>query len=203
MPSLRKYVVNPPRVPRRFKAFKKVSKSIGHLQSIIKNSKPLRKTMKAIFNKTTFKYAAVTTAVGVGAYYIDNYIQSNSGCFLKSGSSTCKVKEFSCCQKDRVSNVPFCDESTKFVDTCNGFSESKEKSCCRLCDCKNYGCLPHQRMECRRPTIDEALAYYGQNISDTFWDFFKSLFPNLYWYLGFLGIAVGVFIALSIYQKTR
>lgn len=202
MVKFKKYYVNPPHVPRKFKAFKKAARNIGHLKKIIRTNQTLRKVVKGIFSKTSLKITAVGGVVGTGAYYLNKYIQSNSGCFMKSGSSICKVKELSCCQKDKLANVPFCPKMFP-EHTCNDFDENKENSCCRLCDCQSYRCLPHQSMECRRPTVDEALAYYAERAADAFWNIIKSLFPYLYWFLGILAVGVGIIFLLSIYQKTR
>ncbi|GBN05074.1 hypothetical protein AVEN_117943-1 [Araneus ventricosus] len=155
--------------------------------------------MKGIFNRKTFKYAAVTTAVGFGISYVDNYIQSNSGCFVKSESSVCKVKELSWCQPKVVYNVPFCSKSQP-DNVCGGFNEDQEKTCCRLCYCKYYGCLPHQTVECRRPSVGDGFANAVKSFTSTFWEVLSEMFPLLYWVLG---IGAGLIILLILFQKTR
>lgn len=199
--GLKKYIIKRPHIPRKFKPFKQISRNIGHATTIIKKNKALKKVVKAIFSKKAFKLAVVTSVVGTGAHYIDKYIQSNSGCFLKSGESICKVKELSCCQKDELANVRFCPNKIK--DACAGYDEIKENSCCRLCNCSYYPCLPNQSMECRRPTIDEALAYYAGNALHFVWDFLEKLFPWLPWILASLVIGIGVLVAWNFYPKSR
>ncbi|GFS61845.1 uncharacterized protein TNCV_3651791 [Trichonephila clavipes] len=202
MVAWKKWVVKRPPVTGKFKAFKSTVKNVKHLQAIVKKNKALQGVIKTIFSKKAVKVTALATVVGVGISYIDNYIQSNSGCFLHSGSSVCKVKALSCCQPEAVDKVPFCPDQT-LENTCNGYNEDVEKTCCRLCDCQYYNCLPHQRMECQRPTIAEALSYYAQEMTSSVWSAFMFLIPWLTWVVG-TGIALLViWIAWNVYKKTR
>ncbi|GFT26034.1 uncharacterized protein NPIL_17051 [Nephila pilipes] len=202
MVSWKKWVVKRPAVVGKFKAFKSTAKSAKHLQAMVKKNKALHQVIKSVFSKKAVKVTALATVVGVGVSYIDNYIQSNSGCFLHSGSSVCKVEALSCCQPDAVDKVSFCS-NTPVGDPCHGYDEDVEKSCCRLCDCQFYNCLPHQTMECRRPTIAEALSYYAQEMTSSVWSGLMFLVPWLVWIVG-TGIALFVlWIAWYVYKKTR
>ncbi|GFQ65225.1 uncharacterized protein TNCT_120691 [Trichonephila clavata] len=203
MVAWKKWVVKRPPVTGKFKAFKKTAKNVKHLQALVKKNKALQGVIKTIFSKKGVKVTALATVVGVGISYIDNYIQSNSGCFLHSGSSVCKVKSLSCCQPEAVDKVPYCPDQQTLGNPCNGYNEDVEKTCCRLCDCQYNNCLPHQKMECQRPTIAEALSYYAQEMTSSVWSGFMFLVPWLMWVVG-TGIALlVVWIAWNVYKKTR
>ncbi|GFS30440.1 uncharacterized protein TNIN_160191 [Trichonephila inaurata madagascariensis] len=201
MVEWKKWVVKRPHVTGKFKAFKSTAKNAKHLQAIAKKNEVLQGVIKTIFSKKAVKLTALATVVGVSISYIDNYIQSNSGCFLRSGSSVCKVKALSCWQPGVVDKVPFCPDQI-LENTCNGYNEDVEKTCCRLCDCQYYNCLPRQRKKCQRPTIEEALSYYAQKMTSV-WSAFSFLVPWLTWVVE-TGIALlVVWIAWHVYKKTR
>lgn len=201
MTFLKKLVLKRPAIARKFKQFKRTVKNVKHLENIVKSDGALRKMIKKVFSKRGIKVAGIATAVGVGAHYINDYIQSNSGCFVISGSSVCKVKNFSCCQPSKVDNVPFCLENPDYAKTCDGFDEDEEKSCCRLCDCNNYNCLPHQTMECRRPTIGEALSFYAKEATSSLLGFVNFLFPWLYWMFGAFIACISIWLAWKFYNR--
>ncbi|GFQ84253.1 uncharacterized protein TNCT_539811 [Trichonephila clavata] len=127
MVAWKKWVVKRPPVTGKFKAFKKTAKNVKHLQALVKKNKALQGVIKTIFSKKGVKVTALATVVGVGISYIDNYIQSNSGCFLHSGSSVCKVKSLSCCQPEAVDKVPYCPDQQTLGNPCNGYNEDVEK----------------------------------------------------------------------------
>ncbi|GFY37575.1 uncharacterized protein TNIN_6861 [Trichonephila inaurata madagascariensis] len=131
MVEWKKWVVKRPHVTGKFKAFRSTAKNAKHLQAIAKKNEVLQGVIKTIFSKKAVKLTALATVVGVSISYIDNYIQSNSGCFLRSGSSVCKVKALSCWQPGVVDKVPFCPDQI-LENTCNGYNEDVEKTCCRI-----------------------------------------------------------------------
>lgn len=200
----KKWALKSVKTSRTFRHFTKTAKNLKHLNAIVKKNKALESVIKGLFNKTTAKLAVGATAVGVGVSYINDYIQSNSGCFMKSNDSVCKVKELSCCQPEAVENVPFCSlPSLPKLDPCKGFNEDTEKTCCRYCDCKLNNCLPHQTMECRRPTIGEALSYYAQIWTTSFWEAINAMFPWLIWILSIIGALIAMWLGKKIYTKLR
>lgn len=199
----KKWVLRPAKVSRKFKPFTNTIKSAGQLSTLVAKNKALRKVINRVFSKFTVKLALGSTAVGVGISYINNYIQSNSGCFLKSHDTVCKVKELSCCQPEAVDNLSFCALNILHPDPCNGYDEDTEKSCCKLCDCKYQNCLPHQTMECRRPTVGEALAHYAGEITSSIWSVLDQIFPWMVWILGVAGSLLVAWIAYKIYRKLR
>lgn len=196
----KKYVFKRPRVSKTFKEFDVVVKNRSALKRMVTSKKSLKKVFKKVFSYKGLKVAGITTIVGLGVHHVMDYIQSNSGCFLKGpADSVCKVRAFSCCQKEPVHGVPFCDTSPSFMDTaCDGFDEDQEKSCCRLCDCQNFNCLPNQTMECQRPTVGEALTHFGQNVAKGVWSTLTTLFP----WLSYLVMALAGFFFLWIASLT-
>lgn len=187
----------------KFNRFTKTVKNVKHLDAMVKKNKALKSIIHTVFNKNTVKLTVGATAVGVGISYINEYIQSNSGCFLKSYDSLCKVQALSCCQPDAVDSVPFCTLKPLAHDPCVGFDEDKEKSCCKLCDCQYNDCLPHQSMECRRPTIGDALGYYARELTSSFWNMLEHIFPWMLWILGVCGAFLMAWIGIVIYKKIR
>lgn len=175
----RKFNFRPRPIARRFKQFKKMAAKTKHgLKTLVNKSPNLEKAIKVIFSKKTAAVAAAGTAVGIGISSIWDYIESNSGCFLKkTDGSVCKIREFSCCQKDPVDNVPFCDGAQAMANACDGFDEEKEKSCCKLCDCQHLGCLPNETMQCQRPTVADALNHFSTQFGSTIWSGIENFFP--------------------------
>lgn len=200
----KKWALKPVKTSRSFQRFATTAKSLNHLEAIVKKNKALKRAIGSLFNKTTAKLAVGATAVGIGVSYINEYIQSNSGCFIKSNDSVCKVKELSCCQPDKVENVPFCSLSPlPLPDPCQGFNEDTENTCCRYCNCNVNHCLPHQTMECRRPTIAEALSHYAQRWTTSFWQAITDMFPWLIWILSILGVVIAMWLGRKIYKMVR
>lgn len=199
----KKFVLHPTKAARRFKTFSKTAKNVGHLEGLVKRNKALKTAIKAVFSKTTVKLTVGATLVGVGVTYLNNYIQSNSGCFVKSHDAVCKVQALSCCQPEAVEKVPFCTLKIVQPDPCRGFDEEVEKSCCKWCDCQYHDCLPHQTMECRRPTIGDALGYYAQQWTSSIWDMLDNVFPWIAWVLGIGGVFLAVWLGLVLYKKAR
>ncbi|GIY64792.1 uncharacterized protein CEXT_420531 [Caerostris extrusa] len=66
-------------------------------------------------------------------------------------------------------------------NVCNGFDEDVEQTCCRMCDCQFTNCLPNQTMECRRPSVGEALSHFSQSLTSNVWSFLGALMPWIYW----------------------
>ncbi|GBN47670.1 hypothetical protein AVEN_3105-1 [Araneus ventricosus] len=199
----------PPKVLKSFRHFGRISvKSAKHAQKLLTKNKALKKAAKKLFSKKGLTAVALAGGISTAAYYINNYIQSNSGCFLTTvgfkGKSVCKVKELSCCQQDHVKNVSNCEES-KFAagNPCNNYDEDKENLCCRHCNCQEYDCLPHQNMECRRPSVGDALTHLTQEVTSHLDALLKALMPWLYTALSVLfGLAV-LWIACIAFNKVR
>lgn len=203
MGSWRKFVLRPALVARRFKPFAKTVKSVRHLSAMVSKNKALRLAMAGVFNKTTVKLAAGATAIGVGVSYINNYIQSNSGCFLKTDEAVCKVQALSCCQPDAVDKLPFCPLQVAQPDPCLGYDEDQVASCCQWCDCQYQTCLPNQTMECRRPTIGEALAHYADTWTSSLWLALSNLFPWLVWVLSAGAALLAAWIGITFYKRLK
>lgn len=174
----RKFNFNPKPVSKKFNNFKVIPKSKRGLKALVNKNDALKKTFNAVFSKKGLAVAATGTAIGAGVASVWNYIESNSGCFKKRiDGSVCKYKEFSCCQKDSLDNVDFCEGSEKLTNVCDNFDEEKEKTCCRLCDCKYGHCLPNETMQCQRPTVADALNHFASQIGSTVWSGFEAIFP--------------------------
>lgn len=202
MAAWKKWVFKRPKIGKSFKGFRGTVKNVKHLRSFVSKNDSLRRVISKVFTKKGLVAVTAATVVGVGVSAINDYIQSNSGCFLKSENSVCKVKDLSCCQPDPVDELSFCSQTVQ-GDPCLNFDEDKEKSCCKLCDCQFYNCLPGQEMECRRPTIGEALAHYAQGLTLGAWNWVAYLVPLLYWAAGITTALIVLWIAWKIYKKTR
>ncbi|GBN83869.1 hypothetical protein AVEN_57377-1 [Araneus ventricosus] len=133
--------------------------------------------MEKLFTTKTVVAVTAATAIGLGAEYIHQYVETNSGCFVyERGKPVCKVKELSCCQPKPVPELSYCS-LTVDPNICDRFNEDKEGSCCRLCNCSFHECQFNQEMKCRRPTTGEALTYltrrlteeFGLNLGDIIW----------------------------------
>lgn len=193
-----------PKVDPKFKAFKMTSKGVDDLTLVVKKNKSLGKSIKSVFKYTrnAAVLATTSTLVGIGIYEINKYIKTNSGCFLISSKSTCKVKELSCCQPTPVAGLHTCPQ--KLPDkTCHLFDEGREGSCCRLCDCANYGCAGDQTMECRRPSVGDALSFFASNVSSSMWNAILTAIPGLYWIVICLMAVVGTWLGLTFWSKAR
>lgn len=196
---LKKWVPRRAVVPKSLRKLKFVPKNSRSLKQMILKNETLQTVVKKVFSKSTLKKVAIGTVVGIGVQHIMSYIDSNSGCFLKGPRSVCKVRGLSCCQKDPIDQVPFCNEPAAFTHACDTFDEDVEKSCCRLCDCEHYGCLPGQSMECQRPTFAEAISHYaGDTVSDLL-SGFQGVAPWLSYVL--YGVGALIFVWALILAK--
>lgn len=176
-----------PKIKSKFKKFnlRISSKTRGSsaLKSLVKKDSLLRKTIKSVFTKKGALAIGATTAIGIGIAKIQEYIDANSGCFLfQNDDNVCKVKSLSCCQNNLIAGVNFCREQDKRLEkVCEGFDENDpnaQESCCLLCDCRSYGgCLPGETMECRRPTVAEAISFYAQGAVTGFASWIWTLIP--------------------------
>lgn len=189
-------------IPPRFKKFSnKIAKTTNGLKNMLHADTLLKKAFHSVFNKKLFKRAAGATVVGVGIHYVMKYINTNSGCFLKDSSNVhCKVKNFSCCQKEAIDELPFCPEGPNTFDPCGtDFDEDKEQSCCKLCSCDHYDCKPGQKLECQRPSVGEALTHFAHEAVTGF----ARLIPGLD---SFFYAVVGLFvllIALKLFRRNK
>lgn len=195
-------------VSKKYAHLDKPIRGVKNIEKILKANKKLNKAVGTIFNKKTFAVAAVSTTIGLAAFHVDNYIKSNSGCFLKkSNGSVCKVRELSCCQPDIAANINYCTPRILLAgggDPCKDYDEDKEASCCRLCSCNIYGCSPNDSMECRRPTVGEALSYFAQGISEGISSVWSKLFSFLPYLMGCMGIVALLVVIVLVYKsKTR
>lgn len=168
------------RVAKHLRPFKWVARSKRGLKNMVRNSENLKKVIHGIFSKRGLKVAAYGSIVAAGVASVWAYIESNSGCFLKRDDQpVCKVQHLSCCQKGDLDNLPFCEESVQNLNVCDNFDEQKEKSCCRLCDCSHFQCLPGETMECQRPTVSTALTHFAENVGAGIWSGIVGIFPSL------------------------
>lgn len=166
--------------------------------SSLKRNNAFKKTAKTLFGKHK-KFWGVTLVAGATTAYavtwVENYIASNSGCFLLSDDGACKVRELSCCQPDPVDNLSFCQLPIPQPEPCQHFNEDTEKSCCRFCDCKVQPCLPGQTLECRRPTVGQALSYLSENVTSTLLNWtsplWKTILSYVLWIAGIGSVFLG------------
>lgn len=187
-----------PKVNKRFKDFKFKAKSKAALQTLVAGSKKLENVLKKLFNKKTLMAAGVSTAVGLGISSIWDYIESNSGCFMKKNDrSICKVRELSCCQRGEMDNVPSCSGiSPDYNNVCDNFDEEREDSCCKLCTCEAFRCDHDETMQCQRPTVAEALTHFAQTLGSGVWSSVEAIFPWISYFL----YAIGVIFALWLWS---
>lgn len=192
----RKFNFNPRRkIHKTFDSFKVKAKSLADLNDRIAKNNSLRKVITHVFSKKTLAVATVSGAVAVGAASIMNYIESNSGCFKKNrDGSVCKVVELSCCQQDKLDNVPYCDGMTHYNTACDQFDEDVEKSCCRDCTCTKIGCDENEDMQCQRPTVADALTHFAQNVSSGIWSSIETFFPWISYVVYGFGIVLAVWL---------
>lgn len=205
MGAFRKWVSKKPKILNQYKKFNRAAKSIASLTSTVTKNKKLKKAIDTLFTKKNFKIAGITTVTAIGVHHIMGYVKANSGCFLKgSNSKVCKVKELSCCQKDKVDNVPFCDNMQGINDNiCDGFEEDKTDSCCRLCDCSTLKCDWGQTAECKKPDIAEALSYFAQSFFSKIWSGVTDIFPVLKYVVYILSGLFIYWISMFVYKRFR
>lgn len=193
-----------PRIMKKFKAFTFPAKNALELGEKIARSVHLKKAIKNIFS---VKVIAGTTIVGLATASIMNYIDSNSGCFLKKKDSVCKVRAFSCCQKNPVDNVPFCPEPDSLKNVCENFKENyddeKEDACCRLCSCQFFNCAANETLKCQRPTVGEALTHIAATLGQNTSSIFSALFPSFVYVFYIIGFVIFLWITSILYNKTR
>lgn len=199
MKSLKKFVLKKPKVKKVYNVYNFKVKSKAGLRSVVLKNSRLKNTISALFSKKGLYTAAGVTAVGLGISKINDYIQANSGCFMRSGEKVCKVDTLSCCQPKEVEGMEICPHIPEFYkNTCEKFDEDKENSCCRLCDCETYGCLPGQKMECNRPTVGEALSYFAQGATISAFGWMTSMIP--WWLLWGIGGLIA-FIVINYIRR--
>lgn len=186
----------PRKVAKRFKDFKFKTKSKAALQRVVAGSKKLENVLKKLFNKKTIMAVGISSAVGIGINSIWNYIESNSGCFMKrNDQSICKVRELSCCQQDELDNVSFCPGiSPTYKNLCENFNEEQEGSCCKLCTCQEFQCDTDETMQCQRPTVGEALTHFAQTLSSGIWSSVEAIFPWMSYVLYGIGIILTIWL---------
>lgn len=173
-----KFNFKPKKPNKKYKPFQHKVKSRQELDTLVRTKPKLKAAINKVFSKQTFVAVGVTGAVATGVASIWNYIESNSGCFKKNQSGkVCKVQEFSCCQKDRLSNVPDCDPIPLHAHLCDTFDESTEGSCCKLCKCSDGNCEEGDSMQCQRPTVADALGFIGGSLTSRIWSFLNTIFP--------------------------
>lgn len=189
MAKQRVFDFRPRKVSKRFQDFKFKKKSKAALEHFVEGSKKLQNILKNLFNKKTVGAVVITSAVGVGISSIWDYIESNSGCFMKrNDQSVCKVRELSCCQKGELDNVPFCDGfSSHFQSACDDYKE-EDDSCCKECSCEKFHCDADESMQCQRPTVADALTHFAQSIGSSVWSSVDAIFPWLSYVLYGIGI---------------
>ena len=162
---------------------------------LAKSSKPLRKLSKnlgkKILNKKTASIGLGTTAIGLTAQYVAEYIENNSGCFLydENGKLICKVRKLSCCSPEKTSELcNFCedhpklfinDKDFKSTNICESYINKKTKSCCEYCDCIFHKCEKDEKMKCNTPTINEALSNLAGKVGSGILNTTLSIFPFL------------------------
>lgn len=179
LPVVRSFNFKPIRaMNKRFKAFNVVTKSMSNLDGLVRKNTKMQKVIKTVFSKKTAVVAGVGTALGLGISSIWNYIESNSGCFKKlRDGSVCKVKELSCCQKERLDNVPNCPGMGPFQNACHNYDADQEESCCLLCDCVDSHCDEGEEMKCQRPTVADALTHFADQVKSGVWSAVEAVFP--------------------------
>lgn len=200
-----KWIARRPVTKSAFRKFGKVSaKNVSNVKSVILGNKKLKSVVNKVFSKKGLALTTTVTTIAVASTYINDYIQSNSGCFLTQRDSVCKVQELSCCQPQAVENLRLCPVSKLAVgDPCHGFEEDKENSCCRHCNCKEYDCLPHQTMQCRRPSIGEALSHFAGGITSNLGSLLGIILPWLYTAACVLVGLVVLWITYFTFNKVR
>lgn len=185
-----------PKIPKRFDSFKMVPKNVKGFMKTVASNAALKKALDGITFKRTAYTAAGGTAVGLLANYVVRYVHNNSGCFVHTGSETCKVRELSCCQPEASEGVPFCDwpNIAPRGDPCHGFDETRAGSCCVLCNCKDQTCGAGQTMGCERATVGDALAAVADSaaktVADTFRNISKKLLGNFSWLVGIVCVVL-------------
>lgn len=166
------------KIHKKFKSIQLNPKSMKHLDDLVKKKSSVRKVIDKVFSKKGLAVAGAGTAVGVGVSSIWNYIESNSGCFMKQlDGSVCKVHELSCCQPATLDNVANCSGLSHFQKTCDNFDEDAEKSCCRLCNCEHVGCPDSEELKCQKPTVADALTHFADSVKSGVWSAIGSVFP--------------------------
>lgn len=186
-----------------FKGFKKVVKNVKRLNTWVNSDSLLKKAIKKVFSKKGLKVAGATVTVGVAAHYIMEYINTNSGCFLKNGKTVvCKVRAYSCCQKDPIDNVPFCPEDSDRVyrDPCNEYDGDNDESCCKYCSCEHFDCSFGENMVCKRPTVAEALSFFTVEAASGIWSAITEVFPSINYIIYIVGFLVILWI-LSFFKN--
>ncbi|KMQ83657.1 hypothetical protein RF55_19443 [Lasius niger] len=163
------------KVKPKYRQFNRSFGRVPPLKRFILKNKHLQKTVKHVFSKTGLTFVTAASLATYAATQISSFIHNNSGCFLfENDEIVGKMKNLSCCQKESIQHVK---DLGLFADTapsnaCDGYDnddddedaeKEKEDTCCRFCDCKYHDCAVNQRMECRRPTVGEALTHFSKD----------------------------------------
>lgn len=166
------------KIHRKFQSIKLNPKSKKHLDELLQKRSNVKKLIGNVFSKKGLAVAGVGTAVGVGVSSIWNYIESNSGCFMKKqNGSVCKVQELSCCQKATLDNVANCAGMEHYQNVCEHYDEDQEQSCCKLCSCDHVGCYDQEEVRCQKPTVADALTHFAESVQSGVWSAVESVFP--------------------------
>jgi hypothetical protein len=196
--GLTKWVRRRPKDLGKFKKFRSVTRTGDKLQTLVAGHSKLKKAFQKVFKKKVLGTIVAGGAAIYGITEVVDYINSNSGCFLKGpGDQICKFKELSCCQQDPIENVGFCSAQPfrppeLLKDACKGFDEEVKNSCCpETCSCEFYDCAYGQTMECQRPTVGEALSHFAGGVFSTLWSGIKEVFP---WIRYVLYVVCGLFL---------
>lgn len=140
----------------------KYLKKVTELDTLAKKDSFLKKALDTITLKRAVFGTIAIAGVSYGAAVVQNYKHENTGCFLYTGNSVCKVKELSCCNKKSSSEIAFCNPNQLNphfpIDACNNYDEENEP-CCRQCDCQYYNCKPNQKLICKKTSYSDALAH--------------------------------------------
>lgn len=169
------------------------------LEAALRKSSKVKRVLKAATNKKILIGGAV--AGGTIAYLTQksmDYIQKNTGCFLHTSDAWCKVEHLSCCNPGLFEGVEFCTNLTApDSSACDGYDEAKEESCCRQCDCESQKCGPEEYLECRRPTVNEALTKVLNNLGPGLLEDVLGSFSK-WWIVRYVAIAFIVLIIVII-----
>lgn len=178
----------------------------SHLANFKKALQNAVKRHKKAIGITVVTAASTTAAIA----WVNNYITTNSGCFLLNASddTVCKVQDLSCCQPNPVEGLSFCKNFTiKNSRACDNYVDTTMNDCCLECNCQQQSCLPHQTLECRRPTVGQALSYISENVASTLFDLTSPIWNAIYswlvWILGGVGILLAIWLVWILFKKFK
>lgn len=195
------------KINKKYKKFDfkvKGPNKLDKIKKLIRTNKALSDAAHAIFRHKKFltKVTGAAVIVGVGAHLIHNFIQSNSGCFKQKGELICKIEVLSCCQKERVKNLPSCGNISKNLENvCEHYDDEKKEECCELCDCVSVGCAPGEEVFCQRPGIADALTHFYEETKNAVWSTLSNILPSYVWEI-LMGLLVVCLVGF-VYQRFR